>query len=183
MEGSRQELKKSPDSILSIFHYTRCSQQRLMSVHDQALLHPGRKENYSVITLRNESNLRSGHHSSALIKPSSKLCSVKEGKKKEVVGNKTSKVWVHDHQNQTITRNHTGKNILQIFLQFPTVSFTSLWQCFCAQGWCSNAIKIPHLETGAWSTDALSTPRSACPHSIHIRVWQCSATARLPSGA
>lgn len=85
-----------------------------MSVHDQALLHPGRKENYSDITLRNESKLISSHHSSALTKPSSKLRSVKEEKKS--AWRQNFKVWVHVHQNQT-TRNCTTKSILQIFLQ------------------------------------------------------------------
>lgn len=106
--------KKPRFNSLSIFHYTKCSQWRLMSVHDQALLHPGRKENYSDITLRNESKLISSHHSSALTKPSSKLHSVKEEKKS--AWRQNFKVWVHVHQNQT-TRNCTRKSILQIFLQ------------------------------------------------------------------
>lgn len=51
-----------------------------MSARDQALLHPRRKENYSAISQRNESNLRSNHHSPALIKSSSELSPLKEKK-------------------------------------------------------------------------------------------------------
>lgn len=49
-----------------------------MSVQDQALLHSRKKENYSAITQRNKSNLRSNHHSPAFIKLSSELRPVKE---------------------------------------------------------------------------------------------------------
>ena len=97
-----------------------------MSVHDQALLHL-RWKNYSAITQRSESNLRSNHHSPALIKSSSELSPV-QGKKVF-----WEKLWNLGPCSPKPTRNYTEKTVLQIFLQcesnHPATSKPPTW-CF-----------------------------------------------------
>lgn len=78
--------------------------------HDQALLHPRKKENYLAITQRNKSNLRLNHQTPPLIKSSFELRPVKE---KQMFRGKLQNLG-HVHQKSTTTRNYTEKMALQL---------------------------------------------------------------------
>lgn len=190
MEEQSEELgkgkKKAWIHSLSIFHYTKCSQERLMSVHGQALLHPRRRTIRS--SLWEMKATWDQIITPALIKSSSELSPIKEKQQqqqpKQCVLRQNLKTCVPVHQNHTINSN--GKDRSSDISTTGFLLSSCTWNLTLAKFPCSGLRPMSkedsHLETDAWSPGALSSPRSGLS-TPYVKAWQCwDAAAGLPSG-